>query len=995
MSSGRTIAVGVFLITLLSWGRTQVDCSRCHTDYDPALLSKSMGLSEKAVGVMDKGQLQNNTSNFGDLASFHVWFTNAVHWPRSAEDDHQYGFGLGLLVGINDTNVIETVTQTQTKVQDWLPPDDAAGRHFSGDIRAVSDETPFQASSDYLDTWPEGYYSESGSWVTTGKRTWPGWFRIDVKHPDFPNTRTEVENEFTSDRDIYCVFNDDYNARGKVGIEVEQTAYSYGRPYAEDFVFWEFLIHNTSGQDLEDIRIGLYAKFRPDYDNHDYINFIDSDGNGRKDLIYIYDLNNKPDKTWAESDAPLGMVGLRIYDTPEQRGITDFHHFARGVSPTTDEELWAIMASDRGNPALKDSSYYFHGKNKRFDYVGEDSLESFYPPWSETHAEPERPGDGINCIISCGPFTLEAGGTVPLSLGLIMGDAGSVPDEPDISDLMANVQMANEMYQLAFQGSGPPAPPLVQAVADDRSALLYWSAEPSESARDILTGNMDFEGYKVFRSTDQGRSWGKEITDTDGSLVGYKPIAIFDLVNEVEGFDPAFPQNLGTNSGLVHTFTDSNLINGMEYWYCVTAYDHGNQNPDSLEPSYMYPLGASSFEPHTVAVIPGPRAENISNPVIPTDDLTPIGGPCDALVSVQLVDPQAILSHGYKVIIDTLGGTVFTLIDTTAMDTLLYKHALTDESGDNIPVVDGFRLTVQETEPGVKFLGWTKVHGDTCTFDWYSTKKTTSVQEVDEVVIGDEDFKIIVVDDLHATTDIPFMDGVFTDKIYDSISVPIQVHKITDPQNPVDVSSFMQVFDLRNYFPVSDLLGPLGWDLIPGGAGYNPSPATIWPDIITLRDGKDETANEVWLKTQNGPSDAVPPSVGDEFTIITNKFFRPGISYSFGTTAANWYPAEDSVRVEPLANVRVVPDPYIVTNAWETSEFGKKLQFTNLPSECTIKIFTLAGEHVSTIEHYSGLGYTFWDMRNKNDQFIAPGVYLYAISTPKGDKALGRFLVIK
>jgi hypothetical protein len=93
--------------------------------------------------------------------------------------------------------------------------------------------------------------------------------------------------------------------------------------------------------------------------------------------------------------------------------------------------------------------------------------------------------------------------------------------------------------------------------------------------------------------------------------------------------------------------------------------------------------------------------------------------------------------------------------------------------------------------------------------------------------------------------------------------------------------------------------------------------------------------------------------------------------------------------------VRVVPDPYIVTNVWETSEFGKKLQFTNLPSECTIRIFTLVGEQVATIDHYSDRGFSVWDMRNHNDQFIAPGVYLFAITTPGGDKALGRFLVIK
>ncbi|MFC1619480.1 hypothetical protein ACFL45_06000, partial [Candidatus Neomarinimicrobiota bacterium] len=114
---------------------------------------------------------------------------------------------------------------------------------------------------------------------------------------------------------------------------------------------------------------------------------------------------------------------------------------------------------------------------------------------------------------------------------------------------------------------------------------------------------------------------------------------------------------------------------------------------------------------------------------------------------------------------------------------------------------------------------------------------------------------------------------------------------------------------------------------------------------------------------------------------------------AFGTTSASVVDAKGDT--DPLRDVRVVPDPYIVTNLWETSEFGKKLQFTNLPSKCTIKIFTLVGEQVATIDHLPDRDYEFWDMRNHNDQFIAPGVYLYAITTPSGDKTLGRFLVIK
>jgi len=1033
----RILWIGSWFLVLGSSIQAQ-DCSVCHRALSPSTLKKSTGFVEKAVGVMDKGQLQNNTSNFGDLASFHVWFTNAAHWPRTAPGDRQYAFGLGLVVAINDTNVIETVTQS-SKITDWLPPDDAAGRHYSGEIRAVSDQTPFQASSDFRETWPYGYYDSYGDWVSTSDRVWPGYFRVDVtgldpdtldKHPD-ATILPYRDNEFTSDRDIFCIYNDDYNAKGRVGIEVEQTAYCYGRPYAEDFVFWDLKIYNTSGKALEDIYVGFYARFRPDYDNHDYLNFIDSDGDGKKDLVYIYDLNNTPNKTWAETEDPLGIVGLRLYDTPDRLGVTDFHHFARGVSPTIDEEMWALMTSSKDPAYLrnKDPGWYFHGSDSRIDYTGKDSLSTYYPSWLDEESGVELEGDGINFIVSCGPFTLDVDSMVTTSIGLIMGDAGDILDSPDTTDLMDNVRLANRMYRYYFQGSGPPDPPAVHGVAGDQKVTLYWSSEPSESSVDVLTEKDDFEGYKIFRSTDQGITWGNEVTDVYGDVVGYEPIAIFDLENEVEGVDPAFPQYLGRNSGLAHTFVDSNLINGLEYWYCVTAYDRGNQHPDSLEQSYMYPLGASIFEPHTVAVIPTKPATNLLDASVSAENLTPIGGSSDGTVRIEIMDPEAITGHGYKIYFadstiyatengDTTFGTGFTLIDTTDMDTLFYFHPLSDESGDNLSVVDGFRLIIQDSPTGVRSLGWTKVLGDTCTFDWryQSIDPSAGGQLIQEDVSTFDDWKIIV--DYDGGVDVTWYDAFTGEKQDEKQHLPIRVEVVTDPDNPVGVSENTILYEFAIDAPWEEyrksFYSQLGWNLEPGGTGYlaaSPGWYEKHVDFLILEKididpaTSDTIPNYMLLFTNNKPDssynfegeleaiNAKAPSDGDEFTIVTYKPFRKGIMYVFGTTVVT--EDEKIEDTNPLANIRVVPDPYIVTNVWETDEFGKKLMFNYLPDRCTIKIFTLVGEHIATVQHDSPTGYEFWDMRTYNDQFIAPGVYLYYASTPDKNEATGRFLVIK
>jgi len=1032
-----------------------VDCSRCHDKIPGRSSFKSFGFSEKAVGVMDKGQLQNNTSNFGDLSNFHVWFTNAGHWPRTADEDRQYIYGLGLAVAINEHNVIETVSQAMSKVVDWLPPDYAAGRHYSGDIRAESDDTPFQASSDFLETWPYGYYDD-GVWVSSDERYWPGYFRVDVgnldeetlnEHPD-SYLLPDRENEFTSDRDIFCIYNDDNNSQGAVGIEVEQSSYSYGRPYAEDFIFWDLKIHNKSETDLDSIYIGFYSKFRPDFDMHDYINFIDSDGDGEKDFVYVYDLNNVRNKTWANTEYPLAIVGLRIFDTPEKLGITDFHHFARGVSPTTDEEMWALMTSKKDSTVLDSIPWYFHGDDQRIDNTDIESLGTFYPKWYDEDSGVDLEGDGINFIVSCGPYLLKGDSTVTISLGLIMGNSGDTPYSPDTTDLMNNLRMANEMYNLYFQGSGPPDPPRVSAAAGDGRATLFWDSEPSENSVDVLKGIKDFEGYKVFRSTDFGKTWGNPITNAHGIQVGWVPIATFDYTLDedtarygvdVSGLDPAFPQFLGTNSGLVHTFTDSNLINGLEYWYCVTAYDKGIQTPDSLEQSYMYPLGSSIFEQHTVSVIPGIIPNNFSEAVVPLDQLQPIGGLCDGIVNIEIADPTAITGNGYKVTFtdsilfieegDSTYAKTFTLVDTTEMDTLFYNHIFSDNTSDNIPVVDGFRITVHEAPAGIKEMGWTKVMNDTSTFDWrFETKYPNLIatnQAFGEKMNTIDDFRITIDTSANGGSAAKWFD-IFSDEWagnlldenglpFDSIQqLPLKIEIISDPDNPIDVSDYLVQCDFNITQSWEDYrhwyYSPLGWDLVPGGKGFTEGSNNngwwyeLHVDILILSGSPNTWDNYFYLLTNNFPEEYItkdnefvsqtphPPSHGDQFTIKTFKPIREEISYSFGTTGMV---AKSVIDFNTLKNIRVVPDPYVVTNIWENNEFGKKLQFNHLPDQCTIKIYTLVGDLIATVEHDSPTGYEFWNMRTKNDQFIAPGVYLYYAKTPSGDENTGRFLVIK
>jgi len=105
-----------------------------------------------------------------------------------------------------------------------------------------------------------------------------------------------------------------------------------------------------------------------------------------------------------------------------------------------------------------------------------------------------------------------------------------------------------------------------------------------------------------------------------------------------------------------------------------------------------------------------------------------------------------------------------------------------------------------------------------------------------------------------------------------------------------------------------------------------------------------------------------------------------------------------------LDNVLVVPNPYKVTSAYEFGPFEREIQFTNLPAECMIRIYTVNGDLVQVIHHeensigYRGLSVEAWDLRTYNNQEVAFGVYLYHIVSggfKEGQEHVGKFAVIK
>jgi len=191
----------------------------------------------------------------------------------------------------------------------------------------------------------------------------------------------------------------------------------------------------------------------------------------------------------------------------------------------------------------------------------------------------------------------------PTSLGL-----ASISDISMINKILFPLTL---FFCVVIAGDpAPPEIPEIQAFSEHEKITLYWD-KSAENSIDPETGYSDFEGYRLYRSSDGGETWGKlwdKVYDYSGNLVNWKPFAQYDLNEkqdtsrciysnsydyesgqlcviadssyarkiDISGYDPlALWINLGDNTGIYRSYEDTDVIDGVEYTYAVTAYDMG------------------------------------------------------------------------------------------------------------------------------------------------------------------------------------------------------------------------------------------------------------------------------------------------------------------------------------------------------------------------------------------------------------------------------------
>jgi hypothetical protein len=178
--------------------------------------------------------------------------------------------------------------------------------------------------------------------------------------------------------------------------------------------------------------------------------------------------------------------------------------------------------------------------------------------------------------------------------------------------------------------------------------------------------------------------------------------------------------------------------------------------------------------------------------------------------------------------------------------------------------------------------------------------------------------------------------------------------------------------------------------------------------IFQLTGGVLPAAGTQWtLRTYTGRVSAgtnaasATPS-GYTFSPFVRSPVVPGLRIQFTVTR----PTEIALTQDSdLSRVHTVPDPYYVTSGFETTTTDKIIRFVNLPTEAIIRIYSSSGVLVRVLTHNSlqrGAsdeevsvlgGEESWDVRNRNNQVVASGVYFYHIESG-GARRVGRFTVV-
>ncbi|WP_456440438.1 hypothetical protein [Caldithrix abyssi] len=924
----------------------------------------------------------------------------------------------------------------------WNPKPGYANDHriYINPNTGEIDSTSLIATSTDKTTWPESWPGKDATW--NGR--WNGYFGKDQFMAD--QECIYVMDDFTNSEFPYYPFAADSTRRG-LGLQCETRMFQWVHPLAEDQIFIHFQVTNVSDYVYDrNIYFGAFADTHPGG-----LGASDDDSGFDKkmDMVFAWDHDNIG--VWTKyRDILPGYLAWKYLESPgfgddgidndddgliDERRDNDAGEWIFGPVGDYGEPKWHWSGDEDGDwdPQVddvgsdgigpQDPNYEApdldgtegNGKpdqgepnfgktdNDESDQIG---LTSFYSPhygsvyiyqdeaiWN--YIQPgvfETPAQNSNnlWIFASGPFLLERNQTERFSVCWLFGE--------DEREIYRNAVTSQRIYDNDYRFTKPPLQPTVKVVPGDGKITLYWD-NIAERSRDPVYG-YDFEGYRIYRGTNPQMTESQKISDAFGNIVYRKPIAQFDLKDGIKGLHPVamgeelgeeyssgIHYYLGDDTGLKYYYEDTDVQNGVTYYYAVVSYDKGyyagmdDRNLVPISPSespfkFTYEYGELKEKSiNAVIATPNAPATNYKPGYTDADEYGNINkvnnSGSTGSIKVKVIDPDNLPDQNqfqisFSHILNELGEITtktYTLKNLTTNEVIFDSVEIPiDPATDapvtswNTPIFSGMILSFENKFPDFDIIK--AVSG------WSGDYKTNLIPEIIKSSQG---------------------------------TIPMNVAiEITDT-----LASHPFKKDYQVYFRVYDFYTN---DSIPFFFSYdkNGDYKIGEGDQISLiaptGTGKLVKAYKITFNAPTDPNvEVIDPQPGDIFYLKSDSPFKTGDLYQFTTFKSGLM----EVGKEVLNKVAVVPNPYVVAASWEQESVlsgrgERKIYFIHLPAECTIRIFTQNGVLIKTIQHYgvASDGSATWDLTTDEGLEVSFGIYIYHIEAPGIGEKVGTFGII-
>ena len=854
----------------------------------------------------DRGNIVTTLENWGLIGGYSHLGKPSGQFPRNSGHDYlaEINYWMGAITAAGDTVVANTHDDFEAIADLNL------STNLNDPYRIMfSTDTTRYYDYDELDTVGLGLGNPARGW-----RVWNADSATWIYSENYNSIDSVLQaGGPVSLQESHYRFGDHASGTPVLGLEMTQTVLQWNYCYNEDFIFVILDIYNASATDYSNFVFGLYVDLDvggPDGTGengrlHDTVVFDSSEN-----LAYIYDVVGW-DPGWQDN---TGVMGTKYVETPDAIGMTGFN--------TGD---WSDLPED--DPG-------------RYELIDAPIFNQSLPPTDQYYIQCTR---GIS---------LDAGKSVRVVYALVAGE--------DEDDFLANSELAQTLYDNYFVGPQPPPTPDLRVRAGDRRVYLAWT-DTSEVVTDPLSGENDFVGYKLYRSDNQGKTWGRADYNTGNSCLtlDYVPVKNFSVPS------PGDP--------IPHTWIDTGLYNGVEYWYCLAAYDRGDPNVgiDALQSGFGTPEQSQNVIRVTPRTDPAGYYEagtTVEHIYLGT------GEPSAAEVIPVVFDKTQLLASQYEVRFENdPQSRIWHLLDRETGDTLLADQHEANQDPATLKVVNGLRLLIKTGERSPQSIAQTTVAGADTNLvlaSFYGPAVEALTLDSSNAY-GDMHFRpTYELRYTGQTTISPELREYWYPGSFVQYPLPFEIWNMETNQR---VSAAVYDFSVDDVWDAYDLIAIVNYPY----DSTQDLTAVAFPHYYSWLIGLDDAVYN--------------PAVGDIFTIEGAPMAGPNDVFEFSIDGVDASAARSNLK-----NVRVVPNPYFVQYSAmvETNEGQSVLEFQNVPDRCVIRIYTLAGDLVETIEHNDDSGTARWDLLSSSRRQVASGIYIYHVESPYGTH-LGRFSVVK